>query len=162
MIKNFTFLLLLSFVSLYSTAQTCTATSAPTLIYKTPTYITGTGTGAGTLNAQYRFSNVTNATPATTDVIVTITQLLNATLVNIDDDASNPGTANNFQPVVNTNANSTGYVKFDFSFVVAGTTNPFTQNCINFTALDIDGATGVKEKVTVFDASGGQLSAATN
>lgn len=151
--KKFYTAILLIIVSLHSRSQTCVAATAPNLVIKNPAYINGTGTGVGTVNAKYRFSNVTNITPATTDVIVTITAKVNAVLTNIDDDAANPGTANNFQPVVTVDANKTGYIEFDFSFVIAGTTTPFVQNCINFTAVDIDGQAGVQERVSVFAAT---------
>jgi hypothetical protein len=151
--KNILIAVLMLIIANDSNAQTCTANTAPNLVIKSPVYISGSGTGAGTVNAQYRFSNVTNVTPSTTDVIVTITAIVNAVLTNIDDDASNPVTANNFQPVVTENANSTGYIEFNFMFVTTGTTNPFSQTCINFTALDIDGQTGVQEQVKVTAAT---------
>lgn len=160
--KKFYTAILLIIVSLHSRSQTCVAATAPNLVIKNPAYITGTGTGAGTLNAQYRFPNVTNVTPATTDVIVTVTSIVNASLTSIDDDASNPGTANNFQPVVTVNANSTGYIEFNFAFVITGTTTPFSQTCINFTAVDIDGETNAKEQVSVFDATTFALGNPTN
>ncbi len=160
--KTYFLLLIAYFFSANVNAQTCTPATAPNLVLKNPTYIAGSGTGGGTLNAQYRFANVTNLTPATTDVIVTLTEISNATLTNIDDDISNPATANNFQPVVTINANSTGFIKFSFQFVTVGTTTPFNQNCINFTAMDIDGGPGVQEQVMIENSTATVLGSPTN
>lgn len=96
-----------------------------------PTLETGTALSQG---ARYRFRTVAPGT----DALVTLTTISNATLVTLDDNTSS---ASRFQPVIRTNgANITGYVKFDFQLVAAGTSTVRTVPGVYLSAQDIDGS----------------------
>jgi uncharacterized repeat protein (TIGR01451 family) len=110
----------------------------------TPTLETGTALTAG---ARYRYSNVAPGT----DALVTIASINNSVsggvtvLDNLDDNAT--GDANRFQPRIRTvTANSSGWVRFDFQLVAAGTSTPRAVPPIVLSAQDVD-ATPVREFV---------------
>ncbi|MCL5247717.1 Ig-like domain-containing protein, partial [Cellulophaga sp. 20_2_10] len=110
-------------------------------------YIAGTGTGAGTLNAEYRFSTVVTSSLGVLDAIVKITEINNATLTSIDTNASGVNEA--WQPTFDIDGTSdTGYISFNIRLVA--TTTDFQVNLIRFGGViyDIDGA-NTKESVTL-------------
>ncbi|WP_171032349.1 DUF11 domain-containing protein [Polaribacter aestuariivivens] len=110
--------------------------------FKGGTYITGTGSGAGTLNAQYRFPLVN----ATLDGIVTIVQKsASVSILSID---QNLGDNDAFQPRLRFATGAVGAdlsIQFRFSFVLTGTTTPSTVDRVGGFIQDIDGASGIKE-----------------
>ncbi|NNC73800.1 MAG: hypothetical protein HKN78_13125 [Sphingomonadaceae bacterium] len=115
-----------------SQAQTiiCYDRLITTLNFNNGSYVTGTGTGPLTVNAQYRFSNVNTGI----DALVRINAFNNgATLATIDNNAVLP---NNFNPELGgSNARS---VDFTFTFVIAGTSTPIGFD-FAAGAIDIDG-----------------------
>ncbi|WP_435413817.1 hypothetical protein [Polaribacter aestuariivivens] len=110
--------------------------------FKGGTYITGTGSGAGTLNAQYRFPLVN----ASLDAIVTIVQKSpSVSILSID---QNLGDNDAFQPRLRFATGAVGAdlsIQFRFSFVLTGTTTPSTVDRVGGFIQDIDGASGIKE-----------------
>ncbi|MDO6493074.1 Ig-like domain-containing protein [Cellulophaga sp. 2_MG-2023] len=111
------------------------------------TYIGG-GSGAGTLGAEYRFSTVVSSSLGVLDAIVRITDIDNATLVSIDDNAS--GSENAWQPnfTIGGTTGATGGMSFNVRLVATGTN--FQVNLIRFGGViyDIDGA-NTRESVTL-------------
>ncbi|WP_324028156.1 Ig-like domain-containing protein [Maribacter sp. BPC-D8] len=116
------------------------------------TYIPATGSGAGTLNAEYRFSTVVTSSLGVLDAIVQITAIDNATLTSID--AFPAGSSNEaWQPTFDVGdgtsvAGEEGSISFNIR-LVASTTN-FQVNLIRFGGViyDIDGA-NTRESVTL-------------
>ncbi|MBU2945544.1 Ig-like domain-containing protein [Zobellia uliginosa] len=116
------------------------------------TYIPATGSGAGTLNAEYRFSTVVTSSLGVLDAIVTITDIDNATLTSID--AFPAGSSNEaWQPTFDVGdgtsaAGEEGSISFNIRLVATGT--DFQVNLIRFGGViyDIDGA-NTKESVTL-------------
>ena len=106
------------------------------------TYITGTGSGAGTVNAQYRFSTVTS----TLDAIVTVVQKSSSvSIISID---QNLGDNDAFQPRLRFASNAQGLdlnIQFRFNFVLTGTTTASNVDRVGGFIQDIDGANGIKE-----------------
>jgi uncharacterized repeat protein (TIGR01451 family) len=89
------------------------------------------------------------------------------TLTNLDDNTANTP---RFQPVITcagtaaANANTTCYVKFDFQFVLAGTSTPTTVYGMVASAQDVDGngvVNGVREFVEFTGSSSVTLGTAT-
>ncbi|SFW69437.1 beta strand repeat-containing protein, partial [Cellulophaga fucicola] len=111
-------------------------------------YIGGTGSGAGTVGAEYRFSTVVTSSLGILDAIVRITDIDNATLASIDDNSS--GTANAWQPsfTIGGTVGATGGISFNVRLVATGT--DFQVNLIRFGGViyDIDGANN-RESVTL-------------
>lgn len=87
---------------------------------------------AGQVNAVYRFNNIASGL----DALVRIKAISNATLSNIDNNASGNSAAN-FSPLFQA-TQSGGYIDWEVKFVATGTTNPVKKN-FAMTALDIDG-----------------------
>ncbi|WP_282133667.1 Ig-like domain-containing protein [Cellulophaga baltica] len=113
------------------------------------TYIPATGSGAGTLNAEYRFSTVVTSSLGVLDAIVQITAIDNATLTSID--AFPAGSSNDaWQPTFDVGgvAGETGSISFNVRLVASGT--DFQVNLIRFGGViyDIDGA-NTRESVTL-------------
>ncbi|MDO6496478.1 Ig-like domain-containing protein, partial [Cellulophaga sp. 3_MG-2023] len=112
------------------------------------TYIPATGSGEGTVNAEYRFSTVVTSSLGVLDAIVRITDIDNATLVSIDDNAS--GSENAWQPnfTIGGTTGATGGMSFNVRLVATGTN--FQVNLIRFGGViyDIDGA-NTRESVTL-------------
>ncbi|WP_166638513.1 Ig-like domain-containing protein, partial [Maribacter spongiicola] len=112
------------------------------------TYITATGSGAGTLNAEYRFSTVVTSSLGVLDAIVQITAIDNATLTSIDNNATGSNEA--WQPTFDVGgvAGATGSISFNIRLVATGT--DFQVNLIRFGGViyDIDGA-NTRESVTL-------------
>ena len=101
-------------------------------------YIVATGSGAGTLNAQYRFPN----TAPGLDAIITIVQKsTEVTVVSID---QNLGDDNALQPVLNYATPLSGdfTIQLLISFVVAGTNTSATVDRVGGFIQDIDSDTG--------------------
>ncbi|TVZ09508.1 CHU domain-containing protein [Cellulophaga sp. RHA_52] len=111
-------------------------------------YIGGTGSGAGTIGAEYRFSTVVSSSLGILDAIVRITDIDNATLTSIDD--SSTGSANAWQPsfTIGGTDGDTGGISFNIRLVATGT--DFQVNLIRFGGViyDIDGA-NTRESVTL-------------
>ncbi|WP_010518297.1 Ig-like domain-containing protein, partial [Croceivirga radicis] len=113
------------------------------------TYIGGTGLGAGTVNAQYRFSNVVTSSLGVLDAIVTITEMdANVTFNTIDSNAI--GSDDAWQPSFDINgiAGDTGSVTFSITLVAAGTNFQVNLSRFGGAIYDIDGA-DVNESVTL-------------
>jgi uncharacterized repeat protein (TIGR01451 family) len=117
--------------------------------------------------AVYRYANVLPGI----DALVTLAQFVGTTpqLTNLDDNATTTTTAR-FQPVITcagtaaANANTTCYVRFDFAFVVAGTSTPTPIYGMVASAQDVDGngvANGVREFVEFTGSSSVRLGATT-
>ncbi|UAY53443.1 T9SS type A sorting domain-containing protein [Ferruginibacter albus] len=107
--------------------------SAPSLKFKNPVLKSGT---AGSVNAIYKFSNVTTGI----DAYVKIVDIVGgATLSNIDNTSVGYGDA--WQPEVNgpsTNGN-TSYIKWTISFIKANDSSAYSFSCFTLSAIDIDG-----------------------
>ncbi|SFW69678.1 Ig-like domain-containing protein, partial [Cellulophaga fucicola] len=113
------------------------------------TYISSTGSGAGTVGAEYRFSTVVTSSLGVLDAIVRITDIDNATLTSIDAfpvDSSNEAWQPTFDVGGTTGAK--GSMSFNIRLVATGTN--FQVNLIRFGGViyDIDGA-NTKESVTL-------------
>jgi uncharacterized repeat protein (TIGR01451 family) len=128
----------------------------------TPSLSSGTTLSQG---AVYRYANVLPGI----DALVTLAQFVGATpqLINLDDNTLFPV---RFQPVITcagtaaANANTTCYVRFDFAFVVAGTSTPTPVYGMVASAQDVDGngvANGVREFVEFTGSSSVRLGATT-
>jgi hypothetical protein len=105
------------------------------------TYISATGSGAGTLNAQYRFPN----TSAGLDAIITIVQKsTSVTVLSLD---QNLGDNNALQPVLRYATGSTGNltIQLQVRFVLTGTNTSATVDRVGGFIQDIDSGSGVRE-----------------
>lgn len=113
----------------------------------TPTLVSGT---AGAQGATYRFDNVATGV----DALVTLTQVSNAVLVNLDD---NSNVSTRFEPIIrhNSGPNTTSFIRFSFQLVVSGTSTPVAATNVYYSAQDVDGngtANAVAEFVEVIGA----------
>lgn len=102
----------------------------------------------------YRFENVATVGGQSIDALVTVSNINNATLTNLDDNGSFP---ERFQPVIRHDggANAISSIRFDFQLVQAGTTTPLAATNVFFSAQDVDGngsANSVREFVEVINA----------
>ncbi|WP_047545022.1 T9SS C-terminal target domain-containing protein [Psychroserpens sp. Hel_I_66] len=114
------------------------------------TYVPTTGSGAGTLNAEYRFSTVA----AGLDAILRISQISpGVNIVSID---QNLGDDDALQPNLTYDPTATGEltVQFEIRFVDAGTTNSATVDRVGGFIQDIDGDNTLKEFYRVQDIVG--------
>ncbi|WP_144895661.1 Ig-like domain-containing protein [Lutibacter sp. Hel_I_33_5] len=131
----------LGFIPTASAADDC---GFPSVNFTSPTYVAGTGlTGAGSINAQYRFENVANygGSIGIVDAIVEITDIKGgASLLNID--KATTGDPKAWQPefTVPTPTGNTAQMAFKVKFVLDGTTNLFNIGRIGGVIYDIDGA----------------------
>ena len=124
-----------------------------------PTLVSGT---ALTQGAQYRYAN---ALPGI-DVLVTLAQFNGALspMLNLDDNTTFP---TRFQPVITCAGNAGArecYIRFDFAFVVAGTSTPTPIYGMVVSAQDTDGngvANGVRESIEYTGATSVTLGAPT-
>ena len=92
--------------------------------------------------AVYRIANVTTGT----DALVTIVQIFNATVTNVDNNASDPA---NFKPQTGFNLPNTGdqaYVEYNIQFVTAGTSTPVVIPKFFMNFNDIDGGANYGEE----------------
>ncbi|WP_157943738.1 MULTISPECIES: Ig-like domain-containing protein [Arenibacter] len=115
------------------------------------TYVTGTGSGPGTINAEYRFSSVVTSSLGVLDAIVVISAMNNATLNSIDDTST--GNNDAWQPSFDVGsvasvAGETGSITFNVILVAAGTSFQVTLIRFGGVIYDIDGA-NTKESVTL-------------
>lgn len=102
----------------------------------------------------FRFQNVATVGGQSIDALVTVSNINNATLTNLDDNGSFP---ERFQPVIRHDggANAISSIRFDFQLVQAGTTTPLAATNVFFSAQDVDGngsANSVREFVEVINA----------
>ncbi len=102
----------------------------------------------------FRFQNVATVGGQSLDALVTVSNINNATLTNLDDNGSFP---ERFQPVIRHDggANAVSSIRFDFQLVQAGTTTPLAATNVFFSAQDVDGngaANSVREFVEVINA----------
>lgn len=107
------------------------------------TYIVGTGSGAGTVGAQYHRVNAVG----TIDLLLTIDARVNVSDFILDNDGSNTA---RFQPEINSSG-GVSYVDFRFEFF-EDYTDPATKvDVIDFwvTFIDLDGATTYQEYTEV-------------
>lgn len=122
--------IILGYASLTTNAQSTIRFNDPNpLIEAQPNGPLGQG-------ARYRFRNVAPGA----DALVTITTVNTATLISID---TVLGFADRFEPTIRlTGSNNSGYVRFDFEIVEAGTSNAKIVPAIFISAQDIDGNGG--------------------
>ncbi len=120
------------------------AQSAPGLIFKDPTLISGTDKQ---VNAVYLFEDIASGVDAT----VSVDSLINgAELKKIDDNSGGLGYLNALQPEVKIpNGTGLSYAVFTVRFYEANTTNIKMLDVIQGTALDIDGNLSLKEFVEI-------------
>ena len=118
----------------------------PTAVFKNPTYVTGTGTGSGTLGAKYRFENVIDVTGlgagGLLDAIIEITDIQGgASLITIDNGST--GSSDAWQPEftvpVPTGANRSE-MAFKLILVHDNTNTQYNISRFGGTIYDIDGA----------------------
>ncbi|QCE40326.1 gliding motility-associated C-terminal domain-containing protein [Psychroserpens sp. NJDZ02] len=127
--------------------------------FSNATYITGTGGGAGNVNAQYRFTNVSTGL----DAIVTITSKdTGVTLVNINNTTF--GVSSAFQPRIRYAANANGERKITFNvrFVTSGTTTSVIVPQVGGFFQDVDGENFDREFYRVNEVVGYSLANPTN
>jgi hypothetical protein len=105
----------------------------PGLNFQFPTLVGGTSLSSG---AVYRFTNVT----AGVDALLTIGNILNATITTLDDNSQ--GFTDAFQPVITFSGTGKPGIIFHFQFVNTGTNTP-TNLLKRFggTTYDVDGST---------------------
>ncbi|MCK0158947.1 Ig-like domain-containing protein, partial [Cellulophaga sp. F20128] len=115
------------------------------------TYVDGSGSGPGTINAEYLFSNVVTSSLGDLDALVVISAMNNATLNSIDDTST--GNNDAWQPsfdvgTVASVAGETGSITFNVILLAAGTNIHVTLIRFGGVIYDIDGA-NTKESVTL-------------
>lgn len=136
-----------------------------------PAYVAGTGTGALTVGAVYRYTNIGTSGLITVNATVTIDAISNAILADVDDNgpsatdqAGNSVVANfspRISPDVNLTATRRGYVQFTIRFYNAASGNGFSTlvpiSNLVFVHYDNDGSgnatnwfreTGVAQQIT--------------
>ncbi|APY00889.1 hypothetical protein BWR22_11390 [Lacinutrix venerupis] len=131
------------------------------------TYITGTGTGIGTVNAQYRFVGVGSDSNGTAiDAIVRVVQKSNSvTIQSID---QNLGDNNALQPRLRYATGATGNlsIQLEVRFILASSPNsaPVSANVdrVGGFIQDIDSGNGIREYYRVQDIVGYSLGGPTN
>jgi len=116
--------------------------STPLNFNANPVEISGDNDGVFEEGEKFRFTNVTSGV----DAIITISNLVNATVNTLDDNATD---ANSFKPVNDytlTNNNQQAYVEYLIEFVNSGTEDlvAIDQFAINFN--DIDGTAQLREQ----------------
>ncbi len=114
----------------------------PATNFDAHTYIGGTGTGVGTVGAQYRFTDVMTFEGNTLDGIVEITDITGgAVLLDID-----KGTSTEWQPEYQVPFPKTGTadMAFKVTIVSSGTTTPYDLPRFGGVIYDIDGANAVE------------------
>lgn len=107
---------------------------APSLTFQNPVLISGTGGQAG---AVYRFSKVTPLA----DAHIRIDSVVGgASLQSID--STSTGYSHAWQPVVSGPSSGVGrssYIRWTISFKATGTNTAISINCLNISAIDVDG-----------------------
>ncbi|NNC49296.1 MAG: cadherin-like domain-containing protein, partial [Flaviramulus sp.] len=122
------------------------------------TYVPATGSGAGTLNAQYRFTNVATGL----DALVRIAQKsTSVTLLSID---QNLGDNNALQPQIRYASGATGNLtlQLEIRFVLTGSTTNATVDRVGGFIQDIDSGTGIREFYRVQNIVGYSIGNPTN
>ncbi len=104
---------------------------APSMIFKTPTLISGVD---GSVGAVYKFADVTPGVDATIQVMA----LVNGAGLNQMDNTSQ-GYYDAWQPYVTAGGNDTSYLDWKITFKKAGTNIDTALPCLAITAVDIDG-----------------------
>ena len=113
----------------------------PSVSFQNPVYITGTGSGSGTVGSQFRFENVATLDGNILDAIVEITDITGgASLISIDNSSS--GNPDAWQPefTVPTPTGNVAEMAFRVTVVLDGTNTQFNIGRIGGTIFDIDGA----------------------
>ena len=126
-------------------------TSAPELVFKNSTVLSGT---AGNDGAIYKFANVTTGV----DAQVKINGRSSTNVILNDIDINTTGYDNAFQPLVNyinggslsANTVTDWYMEFQVSFFKSGTTTPVAVSSFNATGLDNDGNTDLHEYLSFY------------
>ncbi|MCG9792645.1 Ig-like domain-containing protein [Flavobacterium algicola] len=108
-------------------------------IFSNPSEIIGTDKTKG---AKYLYKDVTTTSGVGVDAVVTVVDIVNATIITIDN-PTNGGLINRFQPEIKS-TRSGGYVEFEFAFFKAGTYGTAGQlevelESFPLEALDVDG-----------------------
>ncbi len=104
---------------------------APSMVFKTPTLISGVD---GSVGAVYKFANVTPGVDATIQVMA----LVGGAGLNQMDNTSQ-GYFNAWQPYVTAGGNGTSYLDWKIVFKKGGTNIDTLLPCLAITAVDIDG-----------------------
>lgn len=104
---------------------------APSMIFKTPTLISGVD---GSVGAVYKFANVAPGVDATIQVMA----LVGGAGLNQMDNTSQ-GYFDAWQPYVTAGGNGTSYLDWKITFKKAGTNTDTLLPCLAITAVDIDG-----------------------
>lgn len=134
-------------LALFALAASAHAAMAqPEYALSSPTLVSGTDKQVG---AVYSYSTI----KAGVDAQITITALVNASIDSIDRVAV--GFDEAFQPMVRTNASSTGYAEFTITFLAAGTSSPLTQAAVRVTSVDVDGTSPNIYERDQYNLSGG-------
>lgn len=103
----------------------------PSMVFKTPTHVSGTARQVGAL---YRFSNVIPGVDATIQIMGLV-----AGAALYDMDATVQGYYDAWQPYVTAGANATSWLDWKITFKKAGTNTDTLLPCLAITAVDIDG-----------------------
>jgi hypothetical protein len=107
---------------------------APSLTFENPVLVSGTN---GQVGATYKFPFVTNSV----DAYIRIDSIIGgASLVNID--ITTTGYQHAWQPVVDGPSSPAGskyYIRWSITFKNAGTNESTSVNCLNLSAIDVDG-----------------------
>ncbi len=122
------------------------------------TYVAATGSGPGTLNAQYRFSNVATGL----DALVRIAQKSSSvSVLSID---QNLGDNNALQPQLRYASGSTGNlsIQLEVRFVLTGTTTNANVERVGGFIQDIDSGSGIREYYRVQNIVGYSIGNPTN
>ncbi|MBQ4821731.1 choice-of-anchor L domain-containing protein, partial [Aquimarina sp. MMG016] len=118
---------------------------------------------AGQVGAVYRAADaLPTLLPGVVDLLfVIVDKTANASLINIDDDATRPA---NWQPIINNTlptAGTTESIEFELRFVLSGTNTLFTVSRYGGIALDVDGGVG-DEIIEVASSNAFATSSPTN
>ncbi|MEP4531721.1 MAG: Ig-like domain-containing protein, partial [Cyclobacteriaceae bacterium] len=145
-----------------TTTFTIGCDSYPQFTFASSTYVTGSGSGAGTVGAQYNFPNVDTPTNSTY-AIIEITAMQNAQLKDIDD--TSLGYSTSFQPVVdplNTGTLGDVYIDFKISFFNNSDDSPKSFANMAIVSQDIDGNNTDRDYVGYRDSPGVVLQESNN
>lgn len=136
---------LTAFVLLLMVTFTKAQTSGADFSFTTHSLISGTALQPG---ATYLFTNVR----AGIDCRVTILSIsAGISIATFDDNAAGSGYVEAFQPRINANAKTKGYVEFRFRFVRAGTNMDTVVGLIPASSIDVDGSLSGADSLVEFD-----------
>ncbi|MEO9477062.1 MAG: Ig-like domain-containing protein, partial [Cyclobacteriaceae bacterium] len=145
-----------------TTTFTIGCDSYPQFTFASSSYVGGSGSGAGTVGAQYNFPNV-DAPTNSTYAIIEITAMQNAQLKDIDDTSLGYNTS--FQPVVdplNTGSLGDVYIDFKISFFNNSDDSPKSFANMAIISQDIDGNNTDRDYVGYKDSPGVVLQESNN